>query len=166
MISGVDEGISGRLREENERLRDPNAYTKHKISRSDDSPVNTSQSDDEESSLVNVPTSAARSTTYCAACRTRESRRWWKAPKGLATGILCDSCGLNWRKYADLSARPTTREETSLVNGTSSSASVGAKTRSAEKREGTPLAGPTAKRARVCGFQISALWKDLIENLA
>jgi hypothetical protein len=142
-----DEQNSARLREENERLRDPTAYSSHKILRSDDDSPANSHSDEEESSIVDVPTSAARSTTYCAACRTRESRQWWKAPKGLASAILCDSCGLNWRKYADLSARPTTREETSIVNGTSSA--VGAKTRSGEKREGTPLTAPTAKRARV-----------------
>lgn len=113
-------------------------------------------SDDDESSLVNVPPSTAqgysRSSTYCAACRTRESRIWWKAPKGLATGILCDNCGVNWRKYADLNARPSTRDDSTLnstVNGGSSSAPVSSKTRSGEKREGSPMSGSVAKKAKV-----------------
>jgi hypothetical protein len=81
----------------------------------------------------------------CGACRTRESKTWWKAPKGLATDILCDTCGINWRKYADLNVRPS-REESLLA----------AKAKSAEKREGTPLAGPSMKRARVsaCTFTL------------
>lgn len=87
---------------------------------------------DDEGSVVLQSTK----TPVCAACRTRESKIWWKAPKGLQTNVLCDTCGTNWRKYADLSVRPW-REE-SLP-----------KTKAIEKREGTPLAGPSAKRAKV-----------------
>lgn len=86
---------------------------------------------DDEGSVVLQSTK----TPVCAACRTRESKIWWKAPKGLQTNVLCDTCGTNWRKYADLSVRPW-REE-SLP-----------KTKAIEKREGTPLAGPSAKRAK------------------
>jgi len=46
-----------------------------------------------------------RANPACGACRTRESKVWWKAPKGLATNILCDTCGSNWRKYADLNVQ-------------------------------------------------------------
>ncbi|KAH8110725.1 hypothetical protein DFH11DRAFT_1618256 [Phellopilus nigrolimitatus] len=159
---------NARLREENARLREPDAYKKAKIPRSGAaSPAaraSSSMSDAEDASTVDVPTHShsARSSNYCAACRTRESHVWWKAPKGLATSILCDSCGINWRKYADLNARPTTREETALnaaaaaavgpgANGAPASASAGGKTRGADKREGTPLTAPGAKRAKVAG---------------
>ncbi|KAF8628715.1 hypothetical protein AX17_005937 [Amanita inopinata Kibby_2008] len=90
-------------------------------------------SDDEES-LVNQPSTRVPS---CGACRTRESNIWWRAPKGLPTSILCDTCGTNWRKYADLNVRPV-REESLPSN----------KVRTNEKRDGTPLTAPTAKRAR------------------
>lgn len=151
--------FSARLREENARLREPNAYNKAKIPRSGAaSPAARSNASDDDQSIVDIPPSSQagpRNSNYCAACRTRDSKLWWKAPKGLATPILCDTCGVNWRKYADLNARPTTREETAMSNGSSASASVsgagptGAKTRGAEKREGTPLAAPTAKRVKV-----------------
>ncbi|THH17442.1 hypothetical protein EW146_g3363 [Bondarzewia mesenterica] len=90
---------------------------------------------DEEGSIVKQPTKANAS---CGACRTRESKIWWKAPKGLPTNVLCDNCGLSWRKYADLNHVRPMREE-----------SVAAKNKAAEKREGTPLNGPTAKRAKM-----------------
>ncbi|KAJ7931676.1 PHD-zinc-finger like domain-containing protein [Mycena leptocephala] len=61
---------------------------------------------DDEGSIIAHPSK----TATCGACRTRDSRTWWKAPKGLSTSILCDTCGTNWRKYADLNVRPI-REE-------------------------------------------------------
>ncbi|PPQ98048.1 hypothetical protein CVT26_003043 [Gymnopilus dilepis] len=88
-------------------------------------------SKDDESSIIAQPSK----TPSCAACRTRESKTWWKAPKGLPTNILCDTCGTNWRKYADLNVRPLREESVPL-------------TKTREKREGTPLAGPSTKRAR------------------
>ncbi|KAJ7224075.1 PHD-zinc-finger like domain-containing protein [Mycena pura] len=57
---------------------------------------------DDEGSVIGHPLRAAT----CGACRTRESKTWWKAPKGLSTSILCDTCGTNWRKYADLNNGP------------------------------------------------------------
>lgn len=90
---------------------------------------------DDESSIIMQPSK----TPSCGACRTRESKFWWKAPKGLTTNILCDTCGTNWRKYADLNVRPV-REEALPTS----------KTR--DKREGTPLAANAAKRARVCYY--------------
>ena len=74
----------------------------------------------------------------CGACRTRESDTWWKAPKGLATNVLCDSCGLAWRKYADLNVRPI-REDPLTKNNN----------KAGDKREGTPLNGNANKRAKV-----------------
>lgn len=89
---------------------------------------------DDDSSIIMQPSKAPS----CGACRTRESKVWWKAPKPLATNLLCDSCGTNWRKYADLNVRPLREESVPSM-----------KAKAAEKREGTPLAGPSAKRARV-----------------
>ncbi|KAF9466166.1 hypothetical protein BDZ94DRAFT_1252260 [Collybia nuda] len=89
---------------------------------------------EDEGSVVSQPSKSPS----CGACRTRESKMWWKAPKGLATNILCDSCGTSWRKYADLNVRPV-REE---------SLPLGKAKPTVEKREGTPLSGPSVKRAR------------------
>lgn len=65
--------------------------------------------------------------------------QWWKAPKGLSSSILCDDCGISWRKYADFT-KPVIREE---------SVPASAKGKAPEKREGTPLNGPSAKRSKV-----------------
>lgn len=97
---------------------------------------------EDEGSVVMAPTKP----TSCGACRAKESRRWWKAPRGLHSKFLCDNCGLNWRKYGDLNVRPT-RED-----------SVQAQIRKVgEKREGSPLTLPGTKRAKVCLFSRSTL---------
>lgn len=75
----------------------------------------------------------------CGACRTRDTKLWWKAPKGLPTPVLCDACGISWRKYADLNHLRPIREE-----------AAAAKQGKGEKREGTPLAGSNTKRVKVC----------------
>lgn len=89
-------------------------------------------SPDDEGSIVKELT---RGNTSCGCCRTRESTVWWRAPKGLPTNVLCDNCGLSWRKYADLNVRPY-REDAM------------AKNKLENKREGTPLSGPANKRAK------------------
>jgi len=90
---------------------------------------------DSEGSIVRAPSKAHSS---CGACRTRDTKQWWKAPKGLATPVLCDACGISWRKYADLNHLRPIREE-----------AAAAKQGKAEKREGTPLAGSNSKRLKV-----------------
>ncbi|KAF7309944.1 Zinc finger protein 1 [Mycena indigotica] len=85
-------------------------------------------------------------TATCGACRTRESKTWWKAPKGLSTSILCETCGTNWRKYADLNVRPTREESVPVAAVVAKKPAE--KVAPPEKREGTPLQGPVAKRAR------------------
>ncbi|KAJ3875005.1 hypothetical protein F5051DRAFT_334667 [Lentinula edodes] len=108
--------------------------------------------DDDESSII-VPPSKVPS---CGACRTRDSKIWWKAPKGLQSNVLCDGCGVNYRKYADLNMRPTRDESTpapvvpsSLGQGSSTRGRPsGSSSSSAEKREGTPLMGPASKRSK------------------
>lgn len=102
--------------------------------------------DDEGSFVVEQP----RGGYSCGACRTRESESWWKAPKGLATSVLCDNCGLSWRKYADLNVRPL-REETA--------------SKKTEKREGTPVNGNNNKRARVCQLDVCPLVQILIMDI-
>jgi len=84
---------------------------------------------------VRTPSKAHAS---CGACRTRDTKLWWKAPKGLPTPVLCDACGISWRKYADLNHLRPIREE-----------AAAAKQGKAEKREGTPLAGSNTKRVKV-----------------
>ncbi|KAG8221065.1 hypothetical protein J3R82DRAFT_2579 [Butyriboletus roseoflavus] len=121
---------NSKLKEEHMRARERAAVVKE---------------DEEEEQVVDVPMSddegsiirgSAKANSSCGACRTRESDTWWRAPKGLATDILCDTCGTNWRKYADLNIRPV-REEI-LPPGR----------KGAEKREGTPLSAPNAKRLK------------------
>jgi Zn ribbon nucleic-acid-binding protein len=90
---------------------------------------------DSEGSIVRTPSKAHAS---CGACRTRDTKLWWKAPKGLATSVLCDACGISWRKYADLNHLRPIREEAAAVKQAKS-----------EKREGTPLAGSNVKRVKV-----------------
>lgn len=102
---------------------------------------------DEEGSTIDAPTKAQ---TSCGACRTRQSDIWWKAPKGLPTSILCDNCGQNWRKYADLNVRPVREDVPVAPQGKAKSLERGA-----EKREGTPLStAPAAKRLRVSGIEL------------
>ena len=125
---------SSKLKEEHIRTRERAAVVKE--DEEEEETVEVPMSDN-EGSIIRGPTKANSS---CGACRTRESDTWWRAPKGLATNILCETCGTNWRKYADLNVRPI-REEI-LPPGK----------KSAEKREGTPLSAPNAKRLRVWSF--------------
>lgn len=97
---------------------------------------------EEEKSVVNLKVEGRNGATYstCAACRTRQSNVWWKAPKGLMTAVLCDDCGVHWRKYGDLNLK--TPKEDNLPSAKQRMAV-------AEKREGTPLSGPAPKRLKV-----------------
>ncbi|KAJ2911836.1 hypothetical protein MD484_g8581, partial [Candolleomyces efflorescens] len=128
---------NSKLKEENKRLRTkgppPKPVNRQYVSEAERiGGLHVGLSDD-EGSIVAQPSKSPS----CGACRTRESTTWWKAPKGLPTNILCDNCGTNWRKYADLNVRPV-REESVPTS----------KSKAIEKREGTPLAGPSSKRAR------------------
>ncbi|KAF8748005.1 PHD-like zinc-binding domain [Rhizoctonia solani] len=68
----------------------------------------------------------------CGACRSKESAVWWKAPRGLPTEVMCDQCGISWRKYGDI--RSGRIEEPKKSNGI-------------DKRENTPQ--PPVKRTKV-----------------
>ncbi|KAI0091489.1 hypothetical protein BDY19DRAFT_991192 [Irpex rosettiformis] len=119
---------NAKLGEQNARIRAARA-----VGKPDPDLAAAADSDDEGS----VVTELTRTDNSCGACRTRESDTWWKAPKALAlaTNVLCDNCGISWRKYADLNVRPY-REE------------VIVKPKPSDKREGTPLAAPNSKRQR------------------
>ncbi|KAI0071159.1 hypothetical protein K474DRAFT_1712701 [Panus rudis PR-1116 ss-1] len=117
-----------KLGEENKRIKEARASGREVPDR----PPSRAGSED-DSSIVTEP---SKGNNSCGACRTRESEVWWKAPKGLVTNVLCDNCGISWRKYADLNVRPF-REEPVTTKG-----------KGADKREGTPLNGPSAKRTK------------------
>ncbi|KAN0088178.1 hypothetical protein V8E55_005235 [Tylopilus felleus] len=121
---------NSKLKDEHVRARERAAVVKE--NEEEEPTVDLLMSDDEGS----VDRGSSKANSSCGACRTRESDIWWRAPKGLATSILCDTCGTNWRKYADLNVRPT-REEI-LPPGR----------KGVEKREGTPLSAPSVKRLR------------------
>lgn len=121
---------SSKLGEENVRIRLARA---NGVDEKAESTTREPTPDEEEGSIVMEPPR----NVSCGACRTRESDVWWKAPKGLPTSVLCDNCGLSWRKYADLNVRPMRDEALS-------------KSKTGDKREGTPLNGPQSKRAKVC----------------
>lgn len=93
-----------------------------------------SDSDDNSSVLSFAISGPAR--TSCGACKKKESKLWWKAPRGfeLSSAMLCDSCSMSWRKYAELKI--------------SRSEDV-AKAKYIDKRDGTPLSLPTTKRPKV-----------------
>ncbi|TFK48404.1 hypothetical protein OE88DRAFT_1634553 [Heliocybe sulcata] len=124
---------NGKLREENARIRAGLAQP-HKAT------VSIPNSDDEEAASVILSPSK---NAYCGACRTRDSKTWYKAPKGLANSpMLCEECGLNWRKYADLHIRP-------MRDGSAPPSKVKPPlAERIEKREGTPLTAPPTKRAK------------------
>ncbi|KAI0042738.1 hypothetical protein FA95DRAFT_1590696 [Auriscalpium vulgare] len=122
-----------KLGEENERRRQRGPSYKPETNQVSQIDIDS----DEEGSVVKVST---KSNSSCGACRSRESKTWWKAPKGLASNVLCDSCGPSWRKYADLNHLRPMREET-----------VAAKAKTGDKREGTPLAAAANKRIKTTG---------------
>lgn len=134
-LSGVLTAVrSSKLKEENIRIR---AARANGVDEKQEASVREPTPDDDEGSIV---TELKKGHSSCGACRTRESDVWWKAPKGLPTNILCDSCGLSWRKYADLTVRPIREDPLS-------------KAKTGDKREGTPVNGaPVSKRAKVCFF--------------
>ncbi|KAI0794573.1 hypothetical protein C8Q74DRAFT_1366004 [Fomes fomentarius] len=126
---------NSKLKEENIRIR---AARANGVDEKQEASVREPTPDDDEGSIV---TELKKGHSSCGACRTRESDVWWKAPKGLPTNILCDSCGLSWRKYADLTVRPIREDPLS-------------KAKTGDKREGTPVNGaPSSKRAKTASSQ-------------
>lgn len=138
---------SAKLGEENRRRR---VFGRSKTPPLSAQSLPSADDSDSEGSIVRAPIKAHSS---CGACRTRDTKQWWKAPKGLATPVLCDACGISWRKYADLNHLRPIREE-----------AAAAKQGKTEKREGTPLAGSNSKRVKVSvsssGVRTSVLSTD------
>ncbi|KAF8596772.1 hypothetical protein BDV93DRAFT_527878 [Ceratobasidium sp. AG-I] len=114
-----------RLGEEHRQSRSNSALTARNLSLK----RSRSPSSDEESSVYGFGGDVPRQV--CGACRTKESAVWWKAPRGLPTEVMCDQCGISWRKYGDI--RSGRIEETKKGNGQ-------------EKRENTPQ--PPVKRPK------------------
>ena len=102
--------FSSKLKEENVRIRAARASGREETL---DVAMQENTVDDDEGSIV---TELKKGHNSCGACRTRESETWWKAPKGLPTNVLCDHCGLSWRKYADLNVRPIREEPVPKLN--------------------------------------------------
>ncbi|TCD67928.1 putative PHD type zinc finger protein with BAH domain-containing protein [Steccherinum ochraceum] len=103
---------------------------------------------DDGDSVVHQP---SKNQQMCSSCRTRESTIWWKAPKAVhPNGVLCDNCGISWRKYGELSARPI-REE--LPPAPAPPPPAKAVKPVEAKREGTPLTAPNAKRQRTTSLR-------------
>lgn len=130
----ADIGFSERLGEEHKQSRSNSALTARNLSLK----RSRSPSSDEESSVYGFGGDVPRQV--CGACRTKESAVWWKAPRGLPTEVMCDPCGISWRKYGDI--RSGRIEETKKGNGQ-------------EKRESTPQ--PPVKRPKVCGLSLGAV---------
>ncbi|KAE9396813.1 BAH-domain-containing protein [Gymnopus androsaceus JB14] len=97
--------------------------------------------------------------------RTPKGNIWWKAPKGLASGVLCDNCGVGYRKYADLNMRERREESVGVTgvvasNGTTASTTGTSNSRTrgregtGEKREGTPLVGNVSKRSKTASSSV------------
>ncbi|KAG8966432.1 putative PHD type zinc finger protein with BAH domain-containing protein, partial [Tulasnella sp. 427] len=103
--------------------------------------VRSSTDPDDEGSVINGETESGKNGLFCSSCKTRDATVWWKGPKGLASSVMCETCGIFWRKYGDIKG-PSKPDELApkkgaiLANG------------SAEKREGTPLVQPPAKKQK------------------
>ncbi|KAG8900284.1 putative PHD type zinc finger protein with BAH domain-containing protein [Tulasnella sp. 403] len=133
-----------RLKEENQRIREASgpisaaAPTKFRRTVS----VRTSTDPDDEGSVVNGQLEndpSVKAALFCGSCKTKDSTVWWKGPKGLPSPVMCDACGIAWRKYGDIKGPPKQDEPQNKkpING------------HAEKREGTPLPPPPPKRQKV-----------------
>lgn len=114
-----------RLGEENRQSRSHNLTGRNISLKRSRSP-----SSDDESSVYGFGGDVPRQV--CGACRAKDSAVWWKAPRGLPTEVMCDQCGISWRKYGDI--RSGRVEEAKKGNG-------------ADKRENTPQ--PPVKRTKV-----------------
>ena len=74
----------------------------------------------------------------CDACATRTSKRWWKIPRTVGSGVWCEADGQTYLKYGWVP-----RQESARI------ATVG------DKREATPLSGANpAKRPKVSPIEL------------
>lgn len=114
----------------NERLGEEHRHSRSHSSWNLPMKRSRSPSSDDESSVYGFGGDVPRQ--MCGACRAKESGVWWKAPRGLPSEVMCDQCGISWRKYGDI--RSGRIEEPKKSNGV-------------EKRENTPQ--PPVKRTKV-----------------
>lgn len=113
-------------------------------------PGDSSESDDMDSVVdIQALPSSILSRMACGSCRRKDSRMWWKAPKGLEllSAYLCEGCSMNWRKYAEVKTlRPDDNSKARLP----------------EKRDGTPLSGTVSKRFKAGCYLLRQLNDELI----
>lgn len=104
--------------------------------------VRSSTDPDDEGSVINGETEGnGKNSQFCSSCKTRDATVWWKGPKGLSSSVMCETCGIFWRKYGDIKgpSKPdeiAPKKAVAVANG------------NAEKREGTPLVQPPAKKQK------------------
>ncbi|KAJ9119411.1 hypothetical protein QFC24_005644 [Naganishia onofrii] len=70
----------------------------------------------------------------CAICGNKKVDSWYKAPRSQSGPYLCNWCGLSFRKYGVAIPYKGTLDDTN---------------KKVDKREGTPLDGPTLKKLKV-----------------
>lgn len=109
--------------------------------------VRTSVDSDDEGSVINGPIDTAKTPLTCGSCKTKESTVWWKGPKSLSAPVMCDNCGITWRKYGEIRGPPKQEDppaQKKALNGT------------AEKRPASPPpAPPVVKKVKVSSNQVS-----------
>ncbi|KAG9042537.1 putative PHD type zinc finger protein with BAH domain-containing protein [Tulasnella sp. UAMH 9824] len=104
--------------------------------------VRSSTDPDDEGSVINGDTEGnGKNSQFCSSCKTRDATVWWKGPKGLSSSVMCETCGIFWRKYGDIKGPPKPDE-------IAPKKAVAATNGNAEKREGTPLVQPPAKKQK------------------
>ncbi len=149
--------VSGKLREENKRFLSSNAAmpasapTKFRRTVA----VRNGNDADDEGSVVNGQNemdSASKTAMFCGSCKTKTSTVWWKAPKGLLSSVMCDACGIAWRKYGDIRGPP--KAEEAPPKKTTPVAAAHPPTNGVEKRIGTPLPAPPPKKPKVRLYEI------------
>ncbi|KAG8995660.1 putative PHD type zinc finger protein with BAH domain-containing protein [Tulasnella sp. JGI-2019a] len=104
--------------------------------------VRASVDPDDEGSVVNgqLDNGPSGKSLSCGSCRTKDSTVWWKGPKNLPSPVMCDACGIAWRKYGDIKGPPKQEDQPApkkAANGAT------------EKRAASPLPPPpTVKKQK------------------
>lgn len=88
-----------------------------------------------EADMVYNPAVDKGMRLMCDACATKTSKRWWKIPRTVGSGVWCETDAQTYLKYAYVPRQDSARMAAAI-------AAAG------EKREGTPLGG-TSKRPKV-----------------
>ncbi|KAG8958510.1 putative PHD type zinc finger protein with BAH domain-containing protein, partial [Tulasnella sp. 419] len=114
--------------------------------------VRSSSDPDDEGSVVNGQLENTKeSAIMCGSCKTKDSTVWWKAPRGLISSIMCDTCGIAWRKYGDIKG-PSKQDDhppqSKKQQAAAAAAAAAAEKEKTEKRDSEPLPLPPPKRQK------------------